>query len=125
MRGQRLGLAVVLAAGGVGGRWIWTSGPDPAQTVRVEAPPSQPTDGQPAWFTDPSAPAPPVGIEELVRQVTDSLAGRPLCEAPPVELTEDQKREIERTLSTAPIPPTVPTDTPGAVINIHRRLVPC
>ena len=60
-----------------------------------------------------------------MRQVVDNLTGRPLCDAPPIELTEEQKREVEKTLSTAPIPPTVPADTPGAVSNVHRRLVPC
>jgi hypothetical protein len=57
--------------------------------------------------------------------VTDILAVRPLCDAPSVELTDEEKQGMERTLPTVPAPLTVPADTPGAVRNVHRPVVPC
>jgi len=105
-------LTVFLVAAGIGGAWVLTETPEEAQTVRVETP--VPSDTAPV----PAA----VSIDELIRQQVD---GRTFCEAPPVELTEEQKRSLDEILAKAPIPPTVPADTPDAVINIHRRVVPC
>ncbi len=122
MRRERVWLAVVLVATGIGAAWVATDIPEPAQTVRIETPASQPARGTPVQVTDPSAPA--LSVDDIMRQATDNVTGRPLCDAPPVDLTEEQKRIVEEALSKAPIPP-VPPDTPGGVINIHRRLVPC
>jgi hypothetical protein len=121
---ERVWLAVFLAAAAIAGARVVTDRPKPEKTVRVEVP-LQPIEGPSAWLTDPTASTAPLSIDELMRKVTDNLAVRPLCDAPPVELTEEQKQALERTLSTVPIPPTVPADTPGAVSNVHRRLVPC
>ena len=125
MRRQHIGLAVCLAAAAIAAAWVLTDTPEEAETVRVEAPAPGPAPGPPAWFTDATRPAAPLNIDELMRQATDNLTGRPLCDAPPIELTDEQKREVEKALSTAPIPPTVPPDTPGAVSNVHQRLMPC
>jgi hypothetical protein len=122
MRRERVWVALFLVAAGIGGTWVATEIPEPAQTVRTQAPVSQPAGGTPAQFTDASAPAP--SIDDVMRQAADSVTRRPLCVAPPVELTEEQKRIVDEALSKAPIP-TVPPDTPGGVINVHRRLVPC
>jgi hypothetical protein len=113
MRWQRLRLAVFLTAAGIAGAWTLTGAQDAGQIVRLDAPASQ------------SVPTTALSMEDMIRQAIDSLAGQALCEAPPVELTEEMKQAIEKTLSTLPMPPTVPSDTGGAVTNIHRRVVPC
>ncbi len=122
MRRERVWLAVFLVAAAIGGARVTTDIPEPAQRVRIEVPASQPANGPPVQFTDPSAPV--LSIDEVMRQATDNVTGRPFCDSPPVELTEEQKRIVEEALSKAPIP-AVPPDTPGGLINIHRRLVPC
>ncbi len=120
MQWQRLGLAVLLAAAGIAGVWVVTDSQDSGQTVRVDAPASQPADAQPAGI--------PAGltINDIRRQLNEAMAGQRFCEAPPVEMTEEQKQLVEKIQSTLPPPPTVPGDTASGVVeNIHRRVVPC
>ena len=121
MRRERLWLAVFLLAAGIGGAWVATGIPDPAQTVRTEAPGVPPAGAAPVQVTDP---VPAASGDDVMRRAIDSVTGQQLCEAPPVELTEEMKRIVEEALAKAPIP-TVPPDTPGGVTNIHRRLVAC
>jgi hypothetical protein len=115
MRWQRLWVAVLLAAAGIAGVWVVTDTQDGGQVVRVDAPASQPASG----------PMPGLSIDEMLRQVTDPMTGQTFCEAPPVELTEEQKQWVEKIQSTLPPPPTVPGLAGGEVTNIHRRVVPC
>ena len=114
MRWQRLGLAVFLAAAGIAGVWVMTGMQDGGQVVRVDAPASQPAG---------SELVPGQSIDDMMRKLTEAMAGQTFCDAPPVELTEEQKRLVEEIQSTLPPPPTVPGD--AGVTNIHRRVVPC
>lgn len=116
MQPQRLVVAVFLAAAGIAGVLVMTDTQEGGQAVRVDSPASQPADARPAGQS----------IEDMMRQLTDAAAGQRFCEAPPVELTEEQKQLVERIQSTLPPPPTVPgADPANGVINIHRRVVPC
>jgi hypothetical protein len=115
MRWQRLVLVLFMAVAVIAGAWVLAGAADPGQTVRVDAPP-----------TFPATAAPPTTLSaDEQRRMIDNLTGQRLCDAPPVELTDEMAHTIERTLSTLPLPPTVPSDTPGGVINVHRPLVPC
>lgn len=110
-----------MAAAGIAGVWIMTDG----QVARVDAPASEPADPRPAGITDGSGPGTGLSIDDMMRQLTDAMAGRTFCDAPPVEMTDEQKQLLEKVLSTLPPPPTVPGQTDGDVINIHRHVVPC
>lgn len=108
-------MAVFLMAATIAGAWVLIGTPNASQTVRVDAPVSQPT-----------TPSPPtLAIDELLRQALHNATNRPLCEAPPIEVSEDLGREVEKALATAPVPSTAPSDAPAGVINVHRRMVPC
>jgi hypothetical protein len=116
MRWQRLGLAVFMAAAVSGGALVVTRGSGPGHTLRVETPPTLAT---------PAAPPTTLSGDEQIRRIIDAVTAQPLCDGPPVELSDAMARAIEKTLSTLPLPPTVPSEAPGDVVNIHRPLVPC
>ena len=124
MRRRYVGLAVVLAATAVAGMRVVTDAPGPATTVRVEGP-SQPLVGPAAGLNDPAASAAPLSLDELMRQGIERAKSQRFCAAPPITLTDEQKQAIERTLSTLPVPPTIPGATPGAATAVQRLLVPC
>ena len=105
-----------LAAAGIAGVWVVTDTQDGGQVVRVDAPASQPAG---------SGLVPGRSIDDMMRKLTEAMASQTWCDAPPVELTEEQKRLVEEVQSTLPPPPTVPDYTAGEVTNIHRRVVPC
>lgn len=107
-------MAAVLVAAGIGGAWAMADRPEPGQTVRVEAPVSQP---------DPSTPPGP-NAADVIRALTDPTTGLRLCPAPAAELIDEQKQMLDSVLSTLPLPTTVPGYEPP-VVNVHRPLVPC
>jgi hypothetical protein len=121
MRWQRLWVAVFLAAAGIAGVWVLTDTQDGGQVVRVDAPASQPADAGPGVVTVPGQ----QNLDDMMRKLTEAMASQTWCDAPPVELTEEQKRLAEEVQSTLPTPPTVPGYAAGEVTNIHRRVVPC
>ena len=124
---EHVWLAVFVAAEAMAGALVVTDSPQPATTVRVEAP-AQPSESPPARLTNPPVSSAPVSIDEMMRQVIANLAAHPLCTAPPVEPTDEQKAAIEKARPTVPIPPGFPAGTPGApaaAVDVHRPLVPC